>query len=489
MTTVGSSTLVRSTRSTLVSQLLRTTIQFGTLALMSRLLLPEDFGRYSMVAIVVGFLWTIRDFGMGPAVIQRKELSQPLLSGLHWIVTTFGVVCCGLLILTAEVTAWLYRDPQIAPMLRAVSLAFPLTALGAVPLALMERRMGFTILARIEVMAAFLGASAALVAAWKGAGPWSLVIQALAGNAALTLLLWTSCSWHPSLSCDWLGMREVLHYSIPNAGSALASHVMRNIDNFLIGRYLGAEQLGYYNLAYMLLLFPVQNIAGAIARAMFPVLSRLQDDLRGFGTLYQKALGAIAFVIFPLVLGWWVLIEPFVLAVFGPRWVPAIPIMAILLPLAAVQSLSATTGCVYQAVGRTDLLFKWSVWTSPLIIGSIILGLRWGIRGVAICYALASLLIAYPGFKIPFTLIRMPMRSFIAATLKPTLYACLMALAVWLSNRLFLLRPVPALLFGIPLGAVIYGFLAFRFQKDLGLWVFRAFLGQKTGSSGNSGEG
>lgn len=468
--------LILGTRFAMGSQLLRAFIQFGTLALLSRLLLPADFGRFSMVAVLVGFLWTIRDFGLGPAVVQKRDLTQGLLSSLHWAATGFALLCWLLLALGAKAAAAAFRDPAVAPLLQAAGLTIPLTALGSVQLALLERRMAFKALAIIEVGAALLGTGAALLAAVRGAGPWSLVIQALVGNAFQTAFLWLASSWRPVLSARLGEVKEVLGFSLPNAAAALLGYLMRNVDNFLIGRYLGAEQLGYYNLAYTLLLFPVQSVAGSVCRATLPALSRLRDQRDDFRALYLRSAGAIALLTFPLMLGLWVLLEPFVRVVFGARWMPALPVLMILVPLALIQSMGTTVGILYQAVGRTDMLFRWELWNSPLVVAGIAAGLPWGIRGVAIGYTLANLVTEYPGFAIPFRMVGLRMGSFLRVLWAPALCAGLMAMAVALVRLTWPGAVAGAVgLAGMTLlGVLGYGGLLWGFRRDEIQFLMRA---------------
>jgi PST family polysaccharide transporter len=462
----GNLNLVQGTRFALASQILRSAIQFGTLALLSRMLLPADFGRYSMVAVMVGLLWTIRDFGLGPTVVQKRSLNDDLLSSLHWTVSGFSVGCWLLLSATANGVGLAFRDPSISPLLQVAALAFPLTALGSVHLALMERRMAFRTLALIEVGSSLVGACAALGAAARGAGAWSLVVQVLVGNGLQTLFLWIASPWRPRLRMDWRDVREVLGFSLPMAGAALLAHLMRNADNFLIGRYLGAEQLGYYNLAYSLLLFPIQNIAGAICRALLPAFAKLQEQRGELRALYLRAAGAIALVVFPLMLGLWSLAEPFLRIIFGDRWIPALPVLVILVPLALVQSLVTTVGTLYQAVGRADLLFRWSLMTSPLVVAAFVAGLPWGIQGVAAAYSLMTLVLVFPAFKIPFGLIGLGMPAFFRMLWRPILFACGMAVGLVLLNSLW---PVTGL-FGLArlvlIGVLAYGGMVWTFQPE-----------------------
>jgi hypothetical protein len=56
--------------------------------------------------------------------------------------------------------------------------------------------------------------------------------------------------------------------------------------------------------------------------------------------------------------------------------------------------------------GRTDTMFKWGVFSTIIVLISFAIGLRSGVEGVALAYTIATCLLAYPSFAIPFRLNR-----------------------------------------------------------------------------------
>jgi O-antigen/teichoic acid export membrane protein len=157
-------------------------------------------------------------------------------------------------------------------------------------------------------------------------------------------------------------------------------------------------------------------------------------------------------------MGLWALVKPFILFTFGAQWQPSIPLLIILVPVGIVQSLGTTVGIIYQARGRTDLMFKWILGAGPLIILSFFVGLRWGILGVASSYAVISLILAYPNFAIPFKLINLSMSDFWQSIWKP-LQSSLVMLAALCILKTAMPDNMPAgmvLLLLVPIGALIY---------------------------------
>jgi PST family polysaccharide transporter len=269
-------------------------------------------------------------------------------------------------------------------------------------------------------------------------------------------------------------------FSLNLTGGNIFNYFARNADKFLIGRFLGSQDLGYYDLAYRLMLFPLQGISAVIGRVMFPLYSRMQDDAGQFGRAYLKVASAIAFVSFPLMLGLAVLAEPFVFTLFGAAWTPVIPLLLILAPLGAVQSILTTIGHIYTAKGRTDLGMRWTVGAGLLIVLSFVLGLPWGILGVTVSYAIMMLFLTYPGFAIPFRLIGLRVRDLGGVLWRPAacslvMYAVVAATVMWSP------RGAPGWLMLsilVPLGAVVYFACSWAINRALLLEVISILRGR-----------
>ena len=386
-----------------LSQFGRQGAQLATTLVLARLLEPSDFGLVGMAMF--------KDLGTAAAVIQRKELTDQLLSTIFWVNVVFSLVTMGTVMLLAPLAGTFYRETRVVPLLMMLATVFVISGLSIVHKALLERNLAFKKLARVEIVAVLSGSLVGIVAALWGYGAWSLVYQVLTLNVVMTVMLWIVCDWKPALHFNWGEVKSVSAFSLNLIGFNFVNYIARNADKLLIGRYLGAQNLGYYDLAYRILLFPLVNISQVLGRVMFPVFSRVRDQITTFRRSYLTLVSAIAMVSFPLMLGLMALSEPFVLTVFGEKWRPVILLLVILAPVGLVQSIGTTVGTIYQAQGRTDWMFRWGIGAGFLIVLAIVIGLRWGIIGVAGAYATAMAVLAYPLFAIPFKLIDLTVRD------------------------------------------------------------------------------
>ena len=290
--------------------------------------------------------------------------------------------------------------------------------------------MLFDSLAKIEIVAIVVGSFFGISLAILRFGVWSLVYQSLAVTTITTILLWITIRWRPKLIFSWGEIKLVSSYSLHLSGFNIFNYFARNADYLLIGKFLGTESLGYYTLAYRLMLYPLQNISGVLGRVMLPIFSQVQNDNERFCRAYLEAIATIAFVSFPLMFGLCAVSEAFIITFFGSQWQPVILLLIILAPVGMIQSVGTTVGTIYILKGRTDLMFRWGTSFGIFIILAILVGLQWGITGVATAYAIANVALVYPLNAIPFKLIDLHINEAIEVLWKPLIASSIMSIVL-----------------------------------------------------------
>jgi len=397
---------------------------------LARLLLPGAYGLFGMAMVFMAAANSLRDLGTGSALIQRKEFSPDLASTIFWVNGLFGLCGAAILSALAPLAARLYRDPAVIPVLVVLSVSFFLGNLSAVHQAVLMRGLAFRQIALIQLGASLVSTVLAICLAFGGAGVWSLVISLVLESAIMTALFWMITPWRPTRHFDYAELRGVTSYSINLVGSRALTYVISNLDKALIGRYLGAVALGYYSLAHGLMMYPVYNIAWTVNRVVFPAFSQIQDDDERFRRAYLRILAATAALGFPLMLGMLVTADVLVLACFGAAWLPMVPVLMILAPAGLVQSASTTTTIVFTAKGRTSLLFRLVLAEAGLSVLGYVVGLRWGVIGVATGCAVVHVLWGFPRFVYASRLIGLPVAEVFRAMWPPLRDAAVMCAAV-----------------------------------------------------------
>ena len=227
-------------------------------------------------------------------------------------------------------------------------------------------------------------------------------------------------------------MKGLLGFGANLTGFSFLNYFAENMDNLLVGRFLGAAPLGFYNLAFNLLVFPLYNISNVVGRVMFPALSIIQHDKQLVRDAYITANRYIAAVSFPLMIWMLVTAPQLIRVVYGPKWISVIPLVQIFALAAIEQSVGANVVWIFLSQGRTDVLFKVGIFMTSIMVISFVVGLRGGVEGVVIAYTIASYVLAYPVFAIAFRLIDMKVKYTLATLWSVTLAALTLGIGAFL---------------------------------------------------------
>ena len=453
-----------------LSQASRIILQLVSLFVLSRLLQPSEYGLLAMATVATNFAFLLRDMGTGAAVVQKENLTEETTSTVFWLNVGMGLFLALALVIASPFLAIYFRIDRLAPVLCLLSIVFPITSASAVHQSLLERRSGFKTMARIEIVSSLVGLVVAITLALLGFGVYSLVWNMLASSICSSLQLRATSTWRPKKIWDMVELRSLWGFSGNLTGFNFINFFARNADSMVIGRVLGSVQLGIYSQAYKVMMFPLQNMTYVASRALFPVMSRQQGERDKMAQLYFRSLGLIATLTAPLMAGLWLLREPFVAIALGKQWGQVPIVLAWLAPVGFLQSLISTTGSVFMATGRTDLMMRLGLLGTVLQVGSFFIGVNWGIEGVACCYLIANILNGIPCFYFALQQLNLNLLGLLKQIWQPVLFSLIMLAAL---EPLFLMvsrngfSPLMVFLIIALTGAVIYSALTLTFAKTV----------------------
>ncbi len=383
------------------SQVLRQGLQVIVSILLARLLAPGDFGALAMIMVFTGFAASFSDLGLGAALVQKQDAQPRHASTVFCLQLVVGFALTVLLAGASHLIAGFYRNPGLVPLCLGIAPIFVFSALSGVPMSLLQKEMAFRKIAVIETITVLVSGTTAVLLALNGWGIWSLVVQCLLSAFLTAALSWRQSRWRLSFAFDLPSWRELRRFGTSLAGYNVVNYWIRNLDNLIVGRFIGPAALGLYSRAYNLMLYPISQVSGAVSRVMFPALASIQDQTERLRDIYLRAARLIALATFPIMAGMAVLADLFIVTVFGPAWEEAAGILRILAAIGMLQSVGTTLGWIYTVRGRTKTMFRFGMAAGAVYAVSFLVGVRWGVRGVAAAYAASGfLLLWYPSWRL-----------------------------------------------------------------------------------------
>ena len=151
----------------------------------------------------------------------------------------------------------------------------------------------------------------------------------------------------------------------------------------LIGKLVGVEALGIYNLSKQLVLRPGQVINPIVTQVAFPVMAKLQNDLTRLKSIYLKMISyltSLNSIIYMFMIFLANLLVPLIL---GESWVGAIKVFQVLSVYALIRSWDNPAGSLLLARGRADIGFVWSIFEFIIVTLAVFIGSHWSVVGIA----------------------------------------------------------------------------------------------------------
>ncbi|WP_439840030.1 lipopolysaccharide biosynthesis protein [Aeromonas caviae] len=357
-------------------------VQLALLMLYARWFSPEEFGVLAAIQVFVIFFMMLAEIGLGPALINQRQLSEKDRNGLFSLTWLIGIgIAIVFYIVTYGLNNFYGRDDyHLLGLPICVSILF--SAANTLPMAFLQREKRFITLARSDVLAEL----PALIIVWwvleSGSPLYALAVRPLVVAIAKFVLNYIACAKtefsRPMFGYHLAAIKPLLGFSGYQFAFNFINYFSRNLDNILVGRMLGMGALGVYDKAYALMKYPLQLLTFAITPAIQPVLAQHAHDLelmeRTHTNFVRKisVLGVLAGVFMGASS------NEIVFILLGEQWKSVVPVLQVLSIIIPVQVIMSTSGGFYQALNRTDLLFRCGVFSAITNVIAIIIGIWLG---------------------------------------------------------------------------------------------------------------
>ncbi len=419
-----SSFLVLSTRT--IIQVL----QFGVTILLARLLTPADFGLVAMVLVVRGFLTIFLTIGFGQGLVQKQDTNDDHLQTIFFLMFTIGLVLFGVAWIGAPAAADFFNSTAMVPLFRLSVFGFLVGPFASIQQTMLSKQMKFYELSKINIISSLVSLSLTISMALGGWGAVSMVAGPLAGNVATLPFCYIYFPWLPKFKFHIYAFKDLFGFSWKVFATNAVEYFSRNLDNTLIGKYLGATALGFYNLSYNLMMLPLENIAFPIRSVLLPAFSEVQNDRKEANRVYCDFLGLVAAVIFPAMFGLFTVSDLFIISAYGDQWAPAIPILQFLCFSGMLQATSIPNNSILLSMGRSNVVFQMSILGLLLYAIGFIAGLPWGVLGVSAGYTIANLIFVPVSFVAVSKIAKIRLRTILKVLVSPMFGSILMSMVL-----------------------------------------------------------
>ena len=357
--------------------------QFISSIVLARLLTPADYGCIGMLTVFTSLAASIVSMGFSSALIQKRRPTDEDYSTVFYWNEAISILMYLLLFVSAPAIARFYRIPLLSDVLRVQGLILILNASAAIQDNRLRKQFYFKKLAIIYITSAIISIVVAIVMAYNGFGVWALVGSSLSSGIIRNIIFWFTSKWKPLLVFSLKSFKELFGFGFYVFLSNIVNQLGNSLKTMLIGRFYNASLLGYYSKANQTEMLVSQSVSDVLLQVTYPLYAELQFEKEKMISAIKRITVTVAYVTFPVLSLLIILAEPIFILLYSDRWLPSVPYFQVLCLGGFVIGLQAVNYQPIAAIGKSKLLFKWTVIKrvigTTIMVGGLIV---WGIKGL-----------------------------------------------------------------------------------------------------------
>lgn len=405
----------------------------------ANLLTPADYALMGIAVLLIGILDMTTEFGLGEAIVQRKDLTPEIINTVFIVTAFIGVCITGLSIMLAGMVQDFFAMPGVAEVIHVLSFVLLLKSLTIVPYKLMERHLEFRNKAMIDMVAKFVSLTAAAVLAYSGFGVWALVYTQII-QAAITFVGTAFCKpFKPSFRIFQIGMiKDMLVFGVRIIALRFSWYMRDQSDKFIGGKFLEKSEFGYYSYGFQLTRIVQDIIYSVMNTISVPLLAKLQADDDKVNHAYLRLVKYCALVTLPVFIGGLVLSREFFDLFLSDHWLPAEPVFKVACFVQILRMMNAPNENLFIALGKPQYSMNMNLLSVIMLIASFVVAVKWKMAGLIMAWVvvLPVVYVLWTYFTLAMRGLRV--RQYLAA-LKPAIYGSLMMVIILMAGQSLLM--------------------------------------------------
>lgn len=358
-------------------------IQFISGIILARLLTPYDYGCIGMLSIFMVLSDAFIDGGFGSALIQKKRPTQEDYSTIFWWNLGMATIMYAILYVSAPAIARFYNIPLLCDVLRVQGIVLFIHAFNLVQRNQLRKKMNFKVLSVVAISSSIIALSVAIIMAYKGFGVWSLVALNMVLGVVPAIVFWFIIKWRPIYTFSWTSFRELFSFGLFMFLSNLINQFSTQLQGLLIGKVYSASTMGYYSKAQRTEAMASQSISSIMTQVTYPLYAEAQNDLKMLGNMIRRLTMTISYITFPLLFLLMLLAKPIFVLLYSDKWLSSVPYFQVLCVAGLIICMQSVNMQAIAAIGKSKMMFIWTVIKRSFGIGVIVLGLYlYGMKGL-----------------------------------------------------------------------------------------------------------
>jgi len=366
-------------------------LQIVFTAILARLLTPADFGLVVMALLFIRFLKMMTQIGFGTAIIQSQDITQAQISAIFLIQICIACFISLFCYLSAPLAANFFNQPKLTELIHILTWVVLINSF-AFPQIILQKNMQFGGSSILEMLSMIVSNTIGIIMAFKGYGIWSLVFRQMTQAIIFSTGIWMIAKWIP-IKPQFTGIKKIFNFGLNMYGSNIFYYFSQNLAAIIIGKFIGVETLGAFNIAYNLAIVPAQKVQSILSSVLMPAFSSVQTKFDQLRKNFFISLFSLGIIFIPLMLGLSAVAQNFVLVVYGEKWQSAGMFLTLLAIVGLFKGIEHLLSSLILAKGGAATIFHITIVETASSLVLLFLGAYFfEVIGLIIAYMTTSLI-------------------------------------------------------------------------------------------------
>lgn len=442
--------------------------------ILARLLTPDDYGSIALVMIFISLATVFVEGGLSTALIQKKDCDSKDYSTILYFSLFISVVVYLILFFSAPSIGFFYKKPELESVVRVLGICLFFNAINSVQKAYLSKYLLFKKLFYSSLIGVATSAIVGIWMAYKGYGVWALVTQQLVSTFLITFVMWFTVKWKPTPIFSIRRFYKLFDFGWKIFLSNLVVSLFVNIRSLIIGRAYSASSLAYFDKGKQFPSLIMDNIITSIQSVMFPVLSIEQDNRVKVKAMMRRSTSVSSYVIFPLLVGMFVIAKPLTIALLTDKWIGVVPYIQIFCIANIFMPIQNVNMVAIKSLGYSNITLKLELIKKVLEVTILVVSVFFGVKAIAWGVVLYNLICVFINLYPSRKLLNYGYKEQLNDVVPSLFIASFMGLSIYWIQILNLSNFIIVII-QILIGGIIYYLLSRLFKVDSYLYIMNIY--------------
>lgn len=339
------------------------------IAIIARNISVESFGTVAIAETILAYNLALGSQTFSNYIIYYdKNKFTEILQSSFWLNLILSLLSILFFFIISGYVADFFGDEILQDVINTLLIVFFISQLNVIPNAILEKKLDFQSVALRDIMISVFSAIIGIYMALNNFGIWSLIFPKLICSPIILIITMYAANWFPKFKLYKQHWRAILHYTMPLFGQSLMTTTIKRFDSLIIGKFLGQELLGFYNVSQQSVGKFDKFLIKPLKQLFFPAFKSFGSDKKIIKEKIITTHSLIAFFSVPVYMFLLFFAEEFIFTLYSEKWSKSVIPFLILIPLFLRSSFKGPMNSMFLLFNKNNIPLRISLIQFPFIV-------------------------------------------------------------------------------------------------------------------------